>query len=303
MPMTVAQFNQHLWPGIKVFFGDEYERYPDETKDIFSQETSNKKFEKLVKMSGFGAAMDRNDGVPVDYDTMQEVYTTTIVSKTVQLAYSITQDVNEDDQYADVLKQCTKALAFSFATKKNRDGAAVLNNGFNTAFVGGDGRPLFDLNHPLVSGGVNANRPVTGIDLDEAALEAALIAIAGFTDDRGLPIAAMAKKLIVPTNLQFQADRLLNTVLRVGTTDNDINSINHQNMIPGGFSVNHFLTDTNQFTITTNVPEGLMFFNRKPLTYSNEGDFETGNMKYKGRCRYVFSWADPLGAYSSPGVS
>lgn len=302
MPMTAAQFNQHLWPGIKVFFGNEYDQYPDETKEIFKTSNSDKKFEISVDMSSFGEAVNRADGEPIPYDSMQELWKTTTVMQTIQLAYSITQDVNEDDQYGDVLKRCTSAMAFAFATKKNRDGAAILNNGFSSSYLGGDAVPLFSTGHPLV-GGTFSNRPTTGADLDESSLEAAITAIGQFVDARGNPIGAKSTKLIVPTSLQFTADRLVNTVLRVGTTDNDINAIKNMGMLPEGYTVNHYMTDSNQFVVKTNVPNGFVFYDRIGLTYDKEGDFETGNMKYKGRCRYAFAWIDPRCAYSSPGVS
>jgi hypothetical protein len=303
MAISRAQLLKELLPGLNALFGLEYARYGEEHKEIYETETSERSFEEETKLSGFSAAPVKNEGSAIAYDNAQEAFTARYNHETIALGFSLTEEAIEDNLYDSLSARYTKALARAMAYTKQVKAANVLNNGFNTsgAYNGGDGVSLFNANHPLVSGGVNSNVPTTPTDLNETSLENAVIQIAGWTDERGLLIAAKPKKLIVPPALQFVATRLLETELRVGTADNDINAIKNNGSIPGGYAINHFLTDTNAWFLTTDVPNGLKHFVRTPLSNSMDGDFDTGNVRYKSRERYSFGWSDPLGMFGSQG--
>jgi hypothetical protein len=303
MAISRAQLLKELLPGLNALFGLEYARYGEEHKEIYDTETSERSFEEETKLSGFSAAPVKNEGSAIQYDNAQEAWTTRYNHETIALGFSITEEAIEDNLYDSLSARYTKGLARAMAYTKQVKAAAVINNGFSAAYTGGDGVSLFSTAHPLVNGGTNGNRPSTAADLNETSLEAAVIAIAAWTDERGLLIAAKPKKLIVPPSLMFVATRLLETSLRVGTTDNDINALKNNGSIPEGYTVNHFLTDTNGWYLTTDVPNGLKHFVRSPLANSMDGDFDTGNVRYKARERYSFGWSDPLGIYGSPGSS
>jgi hypothetical protein len=303
MAISRAQLLKELLPGLNALFGLEYARYGAEHKEIFDIETSERSFEEETKLAGFGAAPVKNEGQAIAYDNAQEAFTARYNHETIALGFSITEEAVEDNLYDSLSARYTKALARAMSYTKQVKGASILNNGFtnSAAFYGGDGVPLFSTSHPLTNGGVNSNRPTTGADLNETSLEAAVIQIAAWVDEKGLLIAAKPKKLVIPPALMFVATRLLDTGLRVGTSDNDINAIKNNGSIPDGYTVNHFLTDTNGWFLTTDVPNGLKHFVRAPLTNSMDGDFDTGNVRYKARERYSFGWSDPLGVYGSPG--
>jgi len=301
MAISRAQLLKELLPGLNALFGLEYARYGEEHKEIYETETSERSFEEETKLSGFSAAPVKNEGQAIAYDNAQEAWTTRYNHETIALGFSITEEAIEDNLYDSLSARYTKGLARAMAYTKQVKGAAVLNNAFTAGYVGGDGVVLCSTAHPLISGGTNSNRPSTGADLNETSLEAAVIQIAAWTDERGLLIAAKPKKLIVPPSLMFVATRLLETNLRVGTTDNDINALKNNGSIPEGYTVNHFLTDTNGWFLTTDVPNGLKHFVRTPLSNSMDGDFDTGNVRYKSRERYSFGWSDPLGVFGSPG--
>jgi hypothetical protein len=301
MAISRAQLLKELLPGLNALFGLEYARYGEEHKELYETETSERSFEEETKLSGFSAAPVKNEGSAIAYDNAQEAWTTRYNHETIALGFSITEEAVEDNLYDSLSARYTKGLARAMAYTKQVKGAAVINNGFSSSYNGGDGVPLFSTAHPLVNGGTNSNRPTVGADLNETSLEAAVIQIAAWTDERGLLIAAKPKKMIVPPALQFVATRLLETSLRVGTTDNDINAIKNNGSIPEGYSINHFLTDTNGWYLTTDVPNGLKHFVRSPLSNSMDGDFDTGNVRYKSRERYSFGWSDPLGIFGSPG--
>ena len=303
MAISRAQLLKELLPGLNALFGLEYARYGEEHKEIYEQETSERSFEEETKLSGFGAAPVKNEGQAISYDNAQEAWTARYNHETVAMGFSVTEEAMEDNLYDSLSSRYTKALARAMSYTKQVKAANILNNGFNTAFKYGDGQPLFSTAHPLVSGGTNSNSPSTAVDLNETALENAVIQIAAWTDERGLLIAAKPKKLVIPPALQFVATRLLETSLRVGTTDNDINALKNNGSIPEGYTVNHFLTDTNAWFLTTDVPNGLKHFVRVPLSTSMDGDFDTGNVRYKARERYSFGVSDPLGMYGSPGSS
>jgi hypothetical protein len=303
MAISRAQLLKELLPGLNALFGLEYARYGEEHKEIYETETSERSFEEETKLSGFSAAPVKNEGSAIAYDNAQEAWTTRYNHETIALGFSITEEAIEDNLYDSLSARYTKGLARAMAYTKQVKAAAVINNGFSAAYAGGDGVSLFSTAHPLVNGGTNSNTPTTQVDLNETSLEAAVIQIAAWTDERGLLIAAKPAKLIVPPNLMFVAKRLLDTELRVGTTDNDINAIKQMGAIPGGYTVNHFLTDTNGWYLTTDVPNGLKHFVRSPLSQSMDGDFDTGNVRYKSRERYSFGWSDPLGIWGSSGSS
>ena len=302
MAISRAQLLKELLPGLNALFGLEYKTYGEEHKEIYDTETSERSFEEETKLSGFSAAPVKNEGAAIAYDNAQEAWTARYNHETIALGFSITEEAVEDNLYDSLSKRYTKALARAMAYTKQVKAASVLNNGFAAAYTGGDGQPLFSASHPLVSGGTNSNR-LTASDLNETSLEAAVIQIAGWTDERGLLIAAKPNKLIVPPALMFTAKRLLDTELRVATADNDINALKAMGSIPGGYTVNHFLTDTNAWFLTTDVPNGMKHFVRTPLANSMDGDFDTGNVRYKSRERYSFGWSDPLGMFGSPGSS
>ena len=308
MAISRAQLLKELLPGLNALFGLEYQRYGEEHKEIYETESSDRSFEEETKLAGFAAAPLKSEGAAIAYDNAQEAFTARYNHVTIALGFSLTEEAVEDNLYDSLSARYTKALARSMANTKQVRAANVLNNGFNGAFLGGDNVSLFGtnaaaaiVNHPLVSGGTNSNRPAVGVDLSEAALEAAVIQIAAWTDERGLLIAAKPRRLVIPPALQFVATRLLDTQLRVGTADNDLNALRNNGAIPDGYSVNHYLTDTNAFFLTTDVPNGMKHFERTPLTTSMDGDFDTGNVRYKARERYSFGWSDPLGMWGSPG--
>jgi hypothetical protein len=302
MAISRAQLLKELLPGLNALFGLEYARYGEEHKEIYEVETSERSFEEETKLSGFSAAPVKAEGSAIAYDNAQEAFTARYNHETIALGFSITEEAIEDNLYDSLSARYTKGLARAMSYTKQVKGASTLNNGFSAAYTGGDGVALFSAAHPLVNGGTNSNRPTTGADLNETSLENAVIQIAAWTDERGLLIAAKPKKLIIPPALQFVATRLLETSLRVGTTDNDINALKNNGSIPEGYTINHFLTDTNAWFLTTDVPNGLKHFIRTPLSNSMDGDFDTGNVRYKARERYSFGWSDPLGVYGSPGA-
>ena len=299
MAISRAQLLKELLPGLNALFGLEYARYGEEHKEIYETETSERSFEEETKLSGFSAAPVKNEGSAIAYDNAQEAWTTRYNHETIALGFSITEEAIEDYLYDSLSARYTKGLARAMAYTKQVKAAAVLNNGFNSSYVGGDGVSLFSSAHPLVNGGTNSNAPSTPADLNETSLENAVIQIAAWTDERGLLIAAKPKKLIVPPPLQFVATRLLETKLRVGTNNNDINAIENNGSIPEGYTINHFLTAPNAWFLTTDVPNGLKHFERTPLQNSMDGDFDTGNVRYKSRERYSFGWSDPLGIYGT----
>jgi len=303
MAISRAQLLKELLPGLNALFGLEYARYGEEHKEIFETETSERSFEEETKLSGFSAAPVKNEGSAIAYDNAQEVFTARYNHETIALGFSLTEEAIEDNLYDSLSSRYTKALARAMAYTKQTKAAAILNNGFDTDYPGGDGQPLFSASHPLVSGGTNSNIPSTPADLNETSLEAAVIQIAGWTDERGLLIAAKPRKLVVPPSLMFVATRLLETELRTATADNDINALKSNGSIPEGYAVNHFLTDTDAWFLTTDVPNGLKHFVRTPMATSMDGDFDTGNVRYKARERYSFGWSDPLGMYGSEGAA
>ena len=301
MAISRAQLLKELLPGLNALFGMEYARYGEEHKEIFDTEKSERSFEEETKLAGFGAAPVKNEGSAIAYDNAQEAFTARYSHETIALGFSITEEAVEDNLYDSLSARYTKSLARAMAYTKQVKAAAVLNNGFSASYVGGDGVPLFSASHPLISGGVNSNIPSTPVDLNETSLENAVIQISLWVDERGLLIAARPRKLIIPPALQFVATRLLETSLRIGTADNDINALKNNGSIPEGYAINHYLTDTNAWFLTTDVPNGLKHFERSPLTNSMDGDFDTGNVRYKARERYSFGWSDPLGMFGSAG--
>ena len=303
MAISRAQLLKELLPGLNALFGLEYARYGEEHKEIYETETSERSFEEETKLSGFSAAPVKNEGSAIAYDNAQEAWTTRYNHETIALGFSITEEAIEDNLYDSLSARYTKSLARAMAYTKQVKAAAVLNNGFSASYPGGDGVALFSTAHPLVSGGTNSNTPSTQVDLNETSLEAAVIQIAAWTDERGLLIAAKPKKMVIPPALMFVAERLLETSLRVGTNDNDINAIKNMGAVPEGYTVNHFLTDSNAWFLTTDVPNGMKHFVRTPLQNSMDGDFDTGNVRYKARERYSFGWSDPLGMWGSSGSS
>ena len=303
MAISRAQLLKELLPGLNALFGLEYKRYGEEHKEIYETETSERSFEEETKLSGFSAAPVKNEGSAIAYDNAQEAFTARYNHQTIALGFSLTEEAVEDNLYDTLSARYTKALARAMSYTKQVKAAAVLNNGFTGGVnAGGDGVALFSTSHPLVSGGVNSNTQATPTDLNETALENAVIQIAAWTDERGLLIAAQPRKLVVPPNNQFVATRLLETELRTGTADNDINAIKNNGSIPEGYTVNHYLTDPDAYFLTTDVPNGMKHFVRTPLSTSMDGDFDTGNVRYKARERYSFGFSDPLGMFGSPGA-
>ena len=294
---------KQLLPGLNALFGEEYANYENEHEEIYVSENSERSFEEELKLSGFGAAPVKDEGSTISYDTAQESFVARYTHETIAMGYSITEEAMEDNLYVSLSGRYTKALARAMSYTKQVKGAYPHNNGFSTTFSSGDGVALFSTAHPLVSGGTNSNRPSSGADLNETSLEDAIIQIGKYTDERGLKIAARARKLIVPSDLQFVATRLLQSDYKVGSADNDVNAIKTNGVIPEGYTVNHYLTDTNAFFITTDVPDGMKHFVRSPMTTAMDGDFETGNVRYKARERYSFGVSDPLGIFGSPGSS
>jgi hypothetical protein len=301
MAISRSQLLKELLPGLNALFGVEYNRYGEEHKEFYEIERSERSFEEETKLSTFGAAPVKNEGAAIIYDNAQEAWTSRYSHETIALGFALTEEAVEDNLYDSLSARYTKALARAMAYTKQVKGASTLNNGFSASYLGGDGKALFATDHPLVNGATNSNRPSTGVDLNETSLEAAVIQIAAWTDERGLLIAAKPVKMIIPPSLQFVAKRLMDTELRVGTTDNDINALKQMGAIPGGYTVNHYLTDTNAWFLTTDVPNGLKHFVRTPMSTGMDGDFDTGNVRYKARERYSFGWSDPLGMFASPG--
>lgn len=304
MAISRAQLLKELLPGLNALFGLEYAQYGQQHKEIYDTESSERSFEEETKLSGFSAAPVKNEGSAIAYDNAQEAFTARYNHETIALGFSLTEEAIEDNLYDSLSARYTKALARAMAYTKQVKSAAVLNNGFtnSAAYYGGDGVPLFSASHPLVSGGTNSNIPATPADLNETSLEAAVIQIAAWTDERGLLIAAKPKKLVVPPALQFVSTRLLETELQTNTADNNINAIKNNGSISEGYTVNNFLTDTNAWFLTTDVPNGMKHFVRTPLSNSMDGDFDTGNVRYKSRERYSFGWSDPLGMFGSQGA-
>jgi len=303
MAISRAQLLKELLPGLNALFGLEYKKYENEHEAIYETETSERSFEEELKLSGFGTAPVKGEGSAIRYDNAQEAWTARYNHETIAMGFSITEEAMEDNLYDSLSSRYTKALARSMAYTKQVKAAYPLNNGFSGgSFVSGDGVTLFNTAHPLVSGGTNSNTQSTPADLNETSLEAAVIQIAGFKDERGLLIAARPRKLIVPPNLMFVATRLLETELRTATADNDINAIKTNGTIPEGYSVNHYLTDTDSYYLITDIPNGMKHFVRTPMSTSMDGDFDTGNVRYKARERYSFGVSDPLGIWGSPGA-
>ena len=301
MAISRAQLLKELLPGLNALFGLEYAKYGEEHKEIYETETSERSFEEETKLSGFGQAPVKNEGSAIAYDNAQEAWTARYTHETIAMGFSITEEAVEDNLYDSLSSRYTKALARGMAYTKQVKAAYVLNNAFTGGPTYGDGVVLCSTAHPLVSGGTNSNTPSTASDLNETSLENAVIQIAAWTDERGLLIAAKPRKLVVPPALQFVATRLLETNLRVGTADNDINALKNNGSIPEGYTINHYLTDTNAWFLCTDVPNGLKHFERMALTTGMDGDFDTGNVRYKARERYSFGFSDPLGVFGSPG--
>ena len=303
MAISRAQLLKELLPGLNALFGMEYGRYNDEHAQIFETETSERSFEEETKLSGFGAAPVKNEGSAIAYDNAQEAFTARYTHETIAMGFSITEEAVEDNLYDSLSTRYTKALARAMAYTKQVKAAAILNNAFSGSGVTyGDGKTLCATDHPLVSGGTNSNTPATPADLNETSLEAAVIQIAAWTDERGLLIAAKPRKLVVPPSLQFVATRLLETELRPATADNDINAMRSMGSIPGGYTVNNYLTDNNAWFLMTDIPNGLKHFVRTPMQTSMDADFDTGNARYKARERYSFGVSDALGIFGSPGA-
>jgi len=309
MAISRAQLLKELLPGLNALFGMEYARYGEEHKELYETEKSERSFEEETKLAGFGSAPVKNEGSAIAYDNAQEAFTARYTHETIALGFSITEEAIEDNLYDSLSARYTKSLARAMSYTKQVKAASVINNGFSGSYLGGDGVSLFGVSsggsrvgHPLVNGGVNYNSPTVAVDLNETSLENAVIQIAAWTDERGLLIAAKPRKLVVPPSLMFVAKRLLDTELRVSTADNDINAIKQMGAIPEGYTVNHFLTDTNAWFLLTDVPNGLKHFERSPLSNSMDGDFDTGNVRYKARERYSFGWSDPLGVWGSAGA-
>ena len=301
MAISRNQLVKELEPGLNALFGLEYNRYENQHAEIFTTETSDRAFEEEVMLSGFANASVKPEGSAVTFDNAQETYSSRYQHETVALAFAITEEAIEDNLYDRLSSRYTKALARSMANTKQVKAANVLNRAFNSSFTGGDGKELCATDHPTIFGTVK-NELSTAADLSETSIEQALIDINAFTDERGLKIAARGMKLIIPSDLQFTAQRIMNSDNRVGTADNDINAIKSMGMIPQGYVVNNYLTDTDAFFIITDVPNGLKYFERSPIKTSMEGDFDTGNVRYKARERYSFGFSDFRGIFGSPGA-
>ena len=301
MAISRAQALKELLPGLNALFGLEYKKYENEHTEIYDTENSERSFEEEQKLSGFGAAPVKDEGAAIRYDNAQEAFTARYTHETVAMGFAITEEAMEDNLYDSLSARYTKALARAMAYTKQVKAASLLNTGFTT-FQSGDGVTLFSTAHPTVSGITNSNRPTTDVDLNETALEQAVIDIAAFKDERGLLIAARPRKLIIPPSSQFIATRLLETEQRVGTADNDINALRNNGAIPGGYAINHYFTDNDAWFLTTDVPNGMKHFVRTAMTTAMDGDFDTGNVRYKARERYSFGVSDPLGIYASPGA-
>ena len=302
MAISRAQLLKELLPGLNALFGMEYSRYGEQHKEIFEQESSDRSFEEETKLSGFSAAPTKAEGSAIQYDNAQEAWTARYTHETIAMGFAITEEAIEDNLYDSLSARYTKALARAMAYTKQVKAASILNNAFDSGVTYGDGKALCATDHPLVSGGVNGNRPAVSADLNETSLEAAVIAISQWTDERGLLIASKPRKLVVPPSLQFVATRLLETEGRVATADNDLNALRSMGSIPEGYTVNNYLTDTNAWFLLTDVPNGLKHFVRTPMQTGMDGDFDTGNSRYKARERYSFGVSDPLAIYGSAGA-
>jgi hypothetical protein len=301
MAISRAQLVKELEPGLNALFGLEYKQYANEHAEIFDTETSDRAFEEEVMLSGFANAAVKPEGQGVTFDDAQETFTARYTNETIALAFAITEEAIEDNLYDRLASRYTKALARSMANTKQVKAAATLNNAFDSSFKGGDGKELCATDHPTLAGSFK-NELSTSADLNETSLEQSMIDIAQMTDERGLKIAARGVKMIVPSELQFTAERLMKSQGRTGTADNDVNAIASMGMVPQGYRVNNFLTDTDAFYIITDVPNGMKYFERAPITTKMEGDFDTGNVRYKARERYVFGVSDPRGIFASPGA-
>ena len=303
MAISRSQLVKELEPGLNALFGMEYDRYENQHAEIYDTETSDRAFEEEVMLVGFGNAPTKAEGAGVEFDNANEAYTARYTHETVALAFALTEEAVEDNLYDRLGARYTRAVARSMAHTKQVKAASILNNGFTAgAFAGGDGKALMATDHPLTNGGTFANEPSTAADLNETSLEDALISIAGFVDERGLKVALRGMKLVVPRQLQFVAERLMVSNLRVGTADNDVNAIRSMGMLPDGYTVNDFLTDTDAFFIMTDAPRGFLHFERVPLSTQMEADFDTGNMRFKARERYSFGFSDPRCVFGSPGA-
>jgi hypothetical protein len=302
MPISRSQLMKELEPGLNALFGMEYDRYSDEWSDVFETESSDRAFEEEVMLSGFGQAPVKSEGAAVSFDTANEAYTARYTHETIALAFAITEEAVEDNLYDRLSTRYTRALARSMSNTKEVKGANILNNAFDSTYTFGDGKELCATDHPTVGGGNFRNELTTSADLNETSLEQSLIDIAAFIDERGLLVAVQGRKLIIPPALQFVADRLMASTLRPGTADNDINAIRNMGMLADGYSVNHYLTDTDAFFIKTDAPNGFKHFERSPVRTSMEGDFDTGNVRYKARERYSFGVSDPRCVFGSPGA-
>jgi len=301
MAITRSQLLKELEPGLNALFGMEYDRYDNQHKEIFDEESSERAFEEEVMLSGFGQAPVKGEGSAISYDSAGEAFTARYTHETIALAFAITEEAVEDNLYDKLSARYTRALARSMSNTKQVKGAAVLNNAFSSSYVGGDAVSLINSAHPTTGGGTWSNQTATAADLNETSLEQALIDISLFIDERGLKIALRGMKLIIPPALQFTAERLLKSEQRTSTADNDINAIKSGGYLPQGFAINHFLTDVNAWFVKTDAPNGMKHFVRSPLKTALEGDFETGNVRYKARERYSFGWSDPRAMYGSPG--
>ena len=302
MAITRSQLLKELEPGLNALFGLEYDRYDNEHSEIFDTENSDRAFEEEVMLSGFGQAPVKGEGAAISYDTAGEAFTARYTHETIALAFAITEEAVEDNLYDKLSARYTRALARSMSNTKQVKAASVLNNAFSSSYKGGDGVSLINSAHPTTGGGNLSNTLATQADLNETSLEQALIDIAAFIDERGLKIALRGMKLIIPSALQFTAERILKSEQRVGTADNDINAIKTGGYMPQGFCVNHFLTDPDAFFIKTDAPNGMKHFVRSPIKTAMEGDFETGNARYKARERYSFGFSDPRAMYGSQGA-
>jgi hypothetical protein len=302
MAINRAQLRKQLEPGLNTIFGLEYKRLPEQWKELFEMDSSNRAFEEDQLMSGFGAAAIKAEGSGIQYDTASEAWTARYTMQTVGLAFSITEEAQDDNLYGNIGKKYTKALVRSLKHKKEILGANIFNNAFNSSYTGGDAKELLATDHPLAGGGTFANELATPADLSETALEDAYIAICGFVDERGIPQMIRPKSLVIPKELVFEAERLLNTTGRVGTADNDINALKSTGVIPGAPIVNNYLTDTDAWFILTDCMDGLKHFNRRSIRTKMDTEFNTGDFKYKADERYAFGWTDPRGIFGSAGA-
>jgi hypothetical protein len=305
MAISRSQLVKELEPGLNALFGMEYRRYENEHTQIFSVETSDRAFEEEVMLTGFNEAPTKNEGAGVQYDTALESFTARYTHETIALAFALTEEAIEDNLYDSLSKRYTRALARSIQYTKQVKAASVLNNAFNTggSYNGGDGVSLCNSAHPTALGPNFSNTPAVAADLNETSLEQGIIDVAGFTDERGLKVAVSVVKMVIPSQLQFTAERLMKSTLRPATADNDINAIRSMGMVPQGYAVNHFLTDPDAWFLMTDAPNGMKMFQRSPLKTAFEGDFDTGNVRYKARERYSFGWSDPRGIYGSTGAA